>query len=70
MANKTTLFKCCRCGYSFEPQNDLRCPRCFNPLLSIGACSGSCSSCTTRQESTKLNLPTHDKKSVKNSDKK
>lgn len=49
MNNDSTLIKCCRCGYSFTPRNNLRCPRCYNPVLTCGGCTGSCGSCAANQ---------------------
>lgn len=36
---------CSQCGNKINDPALLRCPRCYKPLLQMGACGGACSKC-------------------------
>ena len=36
---------CSQCGNKITDPNLARCPRCYKPLLQMGACGGACSKC-------------------------
>ncbi|WP_347488084.1 hypothetical protein [Desulfoscipio sp. XC116] len=45
MQEQMQFIVCSRCGYRFNPQDTLRCPRCYKPVIRPGSCSGSCGKC-------------------------